>query len=112
MRILNLTPHKINVFNENGERVRVLLPYGIVARVSVKNKLVKTEDRIPYYTQEVGKVQGLMKPQDDVIYVVSTLVRTSLPERTDLASPGELIRDDDGQPIGCKGLVFNRKVIE
>lgn len=42
------------------------------------------------------------------VFIVSTLVRLAHPERRDLASPGELVRNEAGQPIGCRGLIVNR----
>lgn len=43
-------------------------------------------------------------PEATTVYVVSALVRLALPYRRDLASPGPLVRDADGQPVGCRGL--------
>jgi hypothetical protein len=34
-------------------------------------------------------------------------VRESVPSRKDVVSPGELIRDAKGNPVGCKGFEMN-----
>ena len=54
-----------------------------------------------------GEVTGLPDPVEGTLYIVSALVRSALPARTDLASPGDLVRDAAGAVIGCKGLIVN-----
>jgi hypothetical protein len=56
-----------------------------------------------------GGIIGLPEPAEGVGFIVSRLVRETADRdgRIDLFSPGELIRNVDGQPIGCKGLVCN-----
>lgn len=44
------------------------------------------------------------RPIIRVYIITSMVVRTANPRRIDLLSPGELIRDDNGQPIGCRGF--------
>jgi len=39
-----------------------------------------------------------------VAYIVSALVRSAYPDRTDLLIPHGLVRDDDGNIIGCRGF--------
>ena len=46
----------------------------------------------------------LCDEMDGVILIVSTLVKNASPDRKDLVSPGELIRNEAGQPVGCKGF--------
>ena len=114
-RLVNLTPHTLNVFDADGNPVATLLPDGTVARVSVKTlpMLDGLEDfpilvnGVPLFYQEVGEVAGLPAPVAGVLWVVSALVRLAVPSRTDVLSPGELKRNADGQPVGCVGLVGN-----
>jgi hypothetical protein len=64
------------------------------------------EDGVPiplYYTQ-TGAVIDLPSPQDGVMLIVSSIVRGQHPRRDDLLSPSELVRDADGNVIGCRGL--------
>ena len=39
-----------------------------------------------------------------VFYIVSQLVKNALPDRTDLLVPAEVVRDGNGNIIGCKSL--------
>lgn len=47
---------------------------------------------------------GLPEPEAWTLYVVSQLVVTHIPERTDLAFPFDLVRDDEGTITGFRAL--------
>lgn len=104
MNIINLTPHAINIYDADKNLVIVVEPSGEVARVSTQRELVATVHGVPYYRTTYGGVTGLPKPEDGTVYVVSGLLRSAVPGRIDLWQPGELLRNETGQPIGCIGL--------
>ena len=58
--------------------------------------------------REYGAVMGIPEPEPDTLYIVPALVRLALPARKDIASPGDLVRNDKGQVVGAKNLVVNR----
>lgn len=103
--LVNLTPHELNIHTHEG--VVELPPSGEVARCSVSSEEAGELEGIPLSRTTLGKVEGLPAPRPGVWLIVSTLVRTACPDREDLLSPGPLVRDDNGQPIGCRGLVCN-----
>lgn len=106
--IINLTPHEIRVYPLGYtlmDDAVVLPPSGQVARVTMTPVLADVIGPIDLVRNTAGPVTGLPEPVDGVLYVVSALVRLATPHRKDIASPGELIRDTNGQPIGCRGLV-------
>ena len=122
MQIINLTPHAILVFDADGKtELLTLPPSGTVARVAVTRKQTDSLDvglsnpgpgdnwpEIPVYVGTYGSVTDLPEPDEsDTAFVVSALVRSAMPNRRDVFSPGELIRGADGQPIGCRGLEAN-----
>ncbi len=115
MKLINLTPHEIVVIGglwidpDTGNQATStrIPPSGEVARVSMVETPTGTLDGIPVVTTTPGPVQGLPDPQDGVALIVSALVRLAVPHRTDVFSPGNLIRDDQGKPVGCSGLVRN-----
>lgn len=108
---INLTPHDINIFSADKILAKTVKPDGTVARIETKLDYKFNLDGICYSTQKVGATIGLPNPiiQDGIktYFIVSAMVRESNPSREDLASPGELIRNDKGQPIGCLGLIIN-----
>jgi len=106
MNIINLTDHVINIITNDNQLA--IDPSGEVARVSVNNEYTgMINDLIPVFQQTTGDVQGLPDPVVDTIFIVSTQVRLALPDRMDLFSPANLIRNDQGQPVGTNGLIGN-----
>jgi len=109
--IVNLTPHAINVHGAGGELLIAIPASGQVARLASTNVLAGSlligGISLELYRTEHGEATGLPEPTQGVTLLVSGLVRAALPERSDLASPGALLRDDKGRPIGCTGLAVN-----
>ena len=102
MAFVNLTPHVLNVVGGPS-----LPPSGAVARCASTTVEAGVVDGVALYRVQFGAVQGLPEPVEGTIYVVSALVRGAVPTRLDVASPGELVRGADGQPVGCRGLAIN-----
>ena len=111
MTFVNLTPHTITVVLDN---TSVVFPAsGNVARVStsrvsgptlrIYGDSVAAHRRIQTSRVEFGAVEGLPDPVDGTVYIVSGMVAARV-NRPDVFAPGELVRDANGQPIGCKGL--------
>lgn len=108
----NLTPHEVKIFKLNGTApdldVVIEANEGMVARVSCEYiKVDKKVDGIDLYRPVFGEVTGLPDYEEGVYLLVSTMVREALPLRSDLVSPGQLLRNDDGNVIGCLNLVGN-----
>jgi hypothetical protein hcinC1_00210 len=108
--MLNRTEHSVKIFNTIGVETpdMVLEQYtGEPIRVSYESRKVGVIEGIDIYKNVYGEVTGLPEFKKGVYYVVSAMVRQALPGRKDLLSPGQLIRNEAGQPIGCLGLVRN-----
>lgn len=102
MMFLNYTPHTLNVVDNNGNAVN--LPSVGVARVATTDT-VRNFGGFTLTTSTFGDVVGLPAPVDGVVYVVSRLVLTALNgSRSDVVAPGVLLRDDNGNVVGCKGF--------
>jgi len=111
-KLINLTPHTINVAVLDGDGAMMSIPpSGDVARVAASADdagHVKVDgEAISLSRVAFGAVQNLPAPEAGTIFIVSALVRGAVPQRRDVASPGDLIRGADGQPIGCQGLIVN-----
>ena len=123
MNFVNMTPHALNVFTGNGDNpgevltlppsgnsVRVaqtFQPAGVMGGVSLYQAVYGNVETIDNATKAV--VGGLPQPVDGTVYVVSgqALEAVKASGRSDFAAPGELVRDDKGQPVGCNGLKVN-----
>jgi hypothetical protein len=121
---INLTPHTIHIMGNIAVSVG---PSGQSLRVSQEMNLVHSENGIDFYRANYGslelvdndtkKVVSQVPPpvKDNTIYIVSGQCLEAIKglsglngsPRTDFAAPGELVRDDKGQPVGCKGLKIN-----
>lgn len=100
--LINLTPHMVNVVVPSGT---IDIPAsGQVARCSQTSSEVCNINGIPVTKQEFGEVVGLPAPQEGTYFIVSRLVAAACPDRHDLLIPGPLVRNADGQPVGCQGL--------
>lgn len=106
-KIVNLTPHALNIHNADGSIV-VVSPSGAVARVAVQyQRLEETsaESGIDVYSAVLGEVVGLPDVYEaNTMYVVSGMVHAAMPN-CPLYRPGDPVRDEKGVIVGCKGLV-------
>ena len=101
MQFVNLTPHAIHLPGLTVE------PSGAVARCKESTIVVGHFGGVDLTVKEYGQVEGLPEPKENTMYIVSMLVRLGCPDRRDIASPGDLVRDDKGQIIGAKNLAVN-----
>jgi len=105
VKLVNLTPHVVKIFDENKNLVAEINPVAPPARVATKRvRSGALFGLIPVYSVEYGKVENLPPDDGETCYIVSAIVKAAVPDREDVFSPGELLRGEDGQPIGCIGL--------
>lgn len=102
-KILNYTPHPIHICGDDGTVLRTIQPSGLV-RLKAMTVSAGHLDDVPVTTTQFGQPEGLPDYQTDVYYIVSQLVKSALPARSDLLVPAEVVRDAQGQIIGCKSL--------
>lgn len=82
--IKNCTPHDIKL--NNG---KVFRPCGIVPRCSnTFSEFEELEEGVPVCDTALGDVVGLPAPQEGVYLLVSSIVASACPNRTDLIVPG------------------------
>jgi hypothetical protein len=105
MKLVNLTPHEVTILAGEATPFVILGPSGVVARCSVTSRqLDPLFGVIPVATSELGEVTGLPEQEDGIALVVSRIVAEALPERSDLYFPGEVVRDEKGNIVACRGL--------
>lgn len=110
MKFVNLTPHVLNIVDDSGNTILSVAPSGTVARVATQQTVVGNVAGIDVVRTVFGDVDGLPSPQDDVVYIVSTLVLQALKangvDRDDVVapdtSPASVVRNADGQIVGVK----------
>ena len=111
VKFVNLTPHEVVVYSQDGKEIVLRIPpSGTIARVTTISRVVGYIDGIPVRKTEYDKIEGLPEPQEDTIFIVSTVLLVALKERgikrTDVVSPDtnpdSAVRDKDGRIIGVK----------
>lgn len=100
MKLINLTPHTVNIVG--GES---LTSEGL-ARVASSEVEVGRVNDLPLVTVVFGEVQGLPEPQENTMFIVSRLVKSAVPNRTDCVVPNALERDSEGRVVGCKNFAL------
>lgn len=102
MKIVNLTPHSIAFVKESGNLV--IEPSGIIARVSTSTQVIGEIDGVPVTETVFGEVENLPEPQEDTVFLVSSLVAQRVTGRSDVFIPNESVRDSEGRIVGCKSF--------
>lgn len=106
MKIINLTPHTVNIVDAEGKEI-IKFPSEGEARCTQAIIKVGEINGVPLTETSFGEVIGLPKEQEGVNYIVSRLVMQACKVRNDLLVPNELVRDQEGKIIGCKSLAKN-----
>ena len=110
MKLVNLTPHEVVVYGEDGGIRLRIPPSGTVARVSTKSVIVGEINGVPVRATEYGDVTGLPDPEPGTVYIVSSVLLIALRakgiNRDDVVAPDtnpdSVIRDPEGRVIGVK----------
>lgn len=112
MNLRNYTPHPLDIHFTNAageERVLIVPSRGDVRVTEVREPRGVLEDGIQLSAVSYGEITGLpadLQPGDALIVSLLCVpaLRGRLPEGVTLLSPGPLVRDPQGRPVGCEGL--------
>lgn len=107
--IINLTPHPIIILDEKGHKIVTFPTSDIIARVESDRRHVANLNvrgvKVPITKIKSGDVYDMPEPQEDTIYIVSTMTARGLPDRQDLYIADGIVKDEySGRTIGCRSL--------
>ena len=106
MKLKNFTPH--NVVIVMNETTKIVIPSDGIARVTETKTVAPSIDVdgviIETFVSSFGEVENLPPQEDGIMVIVSAMAADAAKDRNDLLVPGELVRDNDGNIIGCKSL--------
>ena len=106
MLLKNFTPH--NVVIVMNETTKIVIPSDGIARVTEAKTVTPSIDVdgviVETFKSSFGEVENLPPQEEGVMVIVSALVASAAKGRDDLLVPGELVRDDGGNIVGCKSL--------
>ena len=115
-KLVNLTKHIVRYYPETPGLVPATYLSEGEARVAVYHMpctpIVTDMHDIPLVRREFGEVTGLPEPQENVIYIVSSMVLAAVKyHRRDVVAPDtgpdSVIRDDEGEIIGVKRFTYD-----
>ena len=105
--IVNLTPHRVNIVDEEGNVVKTFESAG-VARAAQKDVEIGMLEGIQIIETEFGEPIDLPEYSQGTYYIVSALTAkaASLSGRNtrDLLLTAKTVRNGDGQITGCQAL--------
>ena len=104
VNFVNLTPHSVNILRAGAPNL-IIPASGNVARVKSTSAKTGEVRKVDIIAISYGDVEDLPAPIPNTVYIVSSMVAARLQDRPDVMSPWELVRDDAGVVIGCRGLV-------
>ena len=102
--IKNLTPHPITVIDESNNIIQTIASDGLVRLKSTTVDAGFTVDDCKISKTVFGEPEGLPEYEFGQFYIVSQLVKSALPDREDLLVPAEVVRDENGNIIGCRSF--------
>lgn len=102
--IINMTPHAVHIVDAEGTIITTFPKGEAMIRLAVKTVSAGTIAGVSVTKTEFGQPEGLPFFVEGTYYIVSQLVKSALADRTDLLVPAEVVRDTNGNILGCKSL--------
>ena len=105
IKIKNYTPYPVNIIDIGGKEIATFPPEPEPIRLQAKTVVMgKICGGVPIVKTDFGEPAGLIDPQPGVLFIVSRIVKSALPDRADLVVPTEIVRDETGRIAGCRFL--------
>lgn len=122
--LINLTPHDLVVktqelliddslrpggWEETISSFDLVIPKsGLVTRIVEKSEISTRFLSYVLKTKAIrfSGLKDMPDPKPNTIFVTSRIVGEKIKDRKDVFFPGELIRDENGNIIGCEGLAY------
>ena len=101
--IINTTPHNVNICGANNKVINTFLKSDNPIRLNSTSNQIGDVNGIPVNSVAFGSA-NLPAFQEGIYYIVSALVKNAFPNRPDLLVPHDVVRDEDGNIIGCRSF--------
>ena len=109
MKLINLTPHDINIVAEGTSIILETIPVsGVVARVGMDEEDLGTKGNIRFVRMRPGRPVNVPEPHPGTLFIVSRPVQEACPNRHDLIVPTHMVKSPDRRTIiGCAAFTVN-----
>jgi len=101
--IINTTPHNVNICDTNSKVINTFLKSDNPIRLNSVSNKIGDINGIPVNSVAFGSAD-LPAFQEGIYYIVSALVKNAFQNRSDLLVAHDVVRDSDGNVVGCKGF--------
>jgi hypothetical protein len=102
--IINMTPHPVTILDADNNVIHVFPKGNTMIRLSVSTVEAGSVGNVKLTKTVFGEPVGLPDFREGIFYIVSQLVKNACSDRTDLLVPAEVVRDANGNILGCKSL--------
>jgi hypothetical protein len=110
IRYVNLTPHAVTVYAEDGTRIVEFARQGMPTRLTESTQNVVDLGGFALTRVQIGAAENLPPMIAGVRYIVSMPLLMGLAaagiDRPDCLYPFGQVRDDEGRIIGCRSLAY------
>jgi hypothetical protein len=103
-KIINASPHAIHILGPGNTIVRVFPKSNGMIRVKEYITDAEPIDNVPITNTKWGECDEVPAFVEGTYYIVSQLVKTALPHRKDMLVPKNIVRDGNGNIMGCMSL--------
>ena len=110
--IVNLTPHDVNIIDENDQCIKTFPRSLNPVRIDLETVRGILLDGIPISNAVMKICTDLPSVKKGTYYIVSRVVKNAMSHRNDLLVPAEVVRDTNGNTIGCRSLGKSSKLIK
>ena len=109
MKLINLTPHDINIVAEGTSIILETIPVsGVVARVGMDEEDLGVKGNIRFVRVRPGRPVNVPEPRPGTLFIVSRAVQEACPDRHDLIVPTHMVKSPDRRTIiGCAAFSIN-----
>lgn len=106
MKLINLTPHNVDICDECGNVIKTYEASGVVARVAHGWETIEYIDDVPVVVRENEHVINLPEPQEGIMYIVSNIILDYCYDRLDILAPVKQVKIN-GRVVGCQAFASN-----
>lgn len=106
MKLINLTPHNVDICDECGNVIKTYEASGVVARVAHGWETIEYIDDVPVVVRKNVNVINLPEPQEGIMYIVSNIILDYCYDRLDLLAPVKQVKIN-GRVVGCQAFASN-----
>ena len=104
--IINATPHPVNICDADGNIKHTFPKSDLCTRLASWTEKAGSlmNGTVPISKTVFGETSGLPEFKPGTYYIVSQLVKSANPHRSDLLVPAEVVRNEAGVIVGCQSL--------